>query len=277
MRNGERGRASGMRSVAWAVLSLAAAPVALTAQTDYYNLDAGRPVVTEDAYATERHAFELQLAPVRVERTLNGVYEWEIGPEVAYGILPATQVEVGAPLVYRDETHEGGTWGLAGIEASVLHNLNVETRTLPALAVAAGAHFPVGGMAPERTYASLRGIATRTFPALRVHLNGEYTFGAEPAAAEHVEGGRWLAGLAVDRAFPLDAALVVGEVYARQPLVAAEAVEWNVGVGMRYQRSPRLALDFGVARRLTGDEQAWSVTFGSAYVFALGSLIPSAR
>ena len=273
----ETKRRLGARAALGAALAVAVGPAALAAQTDYYNLDAGRPVVTEDAYATERHAFELQLAPVRVERTAGGVYEWEIGPELAYGILPSTHVEVGVPLVYRDATHEGGTWGLAGIEASVLHNLNVETRTLPALALAAGAHLPVGAMAPERVYASLRGIATRTFPALRVHLNGEYTFGAEPDAAEHAEGGRWLAGVAVDRTFPLKAALLVGEVYARQPLVASREVEWNAGAGVRYQRSPRLALDFGVARRLTGDEQAWSLTFGSAYVFAIGSLIPGGR
>lgn len=37
----------------------------LAAQTDYYNTDAGRPVQVEDAYATERYAFEMKLAPVR--------------------------------------------------------------------------------------------------------------------------------------------------------------------------------------------------------------------
>jgi hypothetical protein len=52
----------------------AAAPLA--AQTDYYNTDAGRPVLIEDAYPTERYAFELQLAPLRLERVSGGVYNW---------------------------------------------------------------------------------------------------------------------------------------------------------------------------------------------------------
>ena len=38
------------------------------AQTDYYNTDAGRPVTVEDAFPVERYAFELQAAPLRLER-----------------------------------------------------------------------------------------------------------------------------------------------------------------------------------------------------------------
>ncbi|MBA3405624.1 MAG: hypothetical protein H0U13_13250, partial [Gemmatimonadaceae bacterium] len=63
-------------------------PPLLGAQTDYYNTDAGRPVQIEDAYATERYAFELKLAPVRLERAIGGVYNFGIEPEIAYGILP---------------------------------------------------------------------------------------------------------------------------------------------------------------------------------------------
>ena len=36
----------------------------------------------------------------------------------------------------------------------------------------------------------------------------------------------------------------------------------------------KLAVDFGVARQLTGAEQGWSLTLGTAYVFAIGSLMP---
>jgi hypothetical protein len=46
------------------IASVVALPLSVAAQTDYYNTDAGRPITVEDAYATERYAFELQLAPV---------------------------------------------------------------------------------------------------------------------------------------------------------------------------------------------------------------------
>jgi hypothetical protein len=261
-----------------------ASGVPAAAQTDYYNTDAGRPVLIEDAYPTERYAFELQLAPLRLERLGEGVYNWGVEPEIAYGILPRTHVEVGFPLSWIDAPGELGGFGPAGIDLSVLHNLNVETLGLPAFGVAAEAVLPVGKYAPDDPYVSLKGIATRTFTWARFHANARWTFGPEPETEigpggmiienEAVEEpSRWMAGLAVDRALPLRSMLLIGNVYAERPIREDEEVEWNAGAGVRYQYSPRLALDAGIGRQLTGDE-AWFVTFGTAYAFAVRSLIP---
>ena len=62
--------------------------------------------------------------------------------------------------------------GIAGLEVSLMHNLNTETRTLPALGLRADVLAPVGPLAPDRTYATFTGMLTRTFRAMRVHLNG---------------------------------------------------------------------------------------------------------
>lgn len=243
-------------------------------QTDYYNTDAGRPIVIEDAYPVERRAFEIQAAPLRLERSRGGSYHWGIEPELAFGILPRTQVEIGFPLAFREAG--GGaraSSGLAGIELSALHNLNVET-TIPALGVAASALLPAGGLGPDKAYFAAKGIVTRTFSWVRFHLNGEYTFGSRSSDAENGSAGvaeisRWMAGVAVDRTFPLRSMLLTAEVFAREPLVRDEDVEWNSGAGVRYQLSPRLAIDGGAGRRLTGDDRSWYVTFGSAYAFGL--------
>ncbi|MFN2564642.1 MAG: hypothetical protein ABR499_06465, partial [Gemmatimonadaceae bacterium] len=180
-----------------AALALLAPPA--FAQTDYYNTDAGRPVQIEDAYPVERRAFELQAAPLRLERSRGGVYRWGIEPEVAFGILPRTQIEVGFPLAFIDAGAGERTTGLAGIDVSALYNLNTET-TIPALGIAAGVVLPAGGLAPDEAYASVKGIATRTFSWARFHVNGEYTFGSRPTAADESAGvaelSRWLAGLA---------------------------------------------------------------------------------
>ena len=247
------------------------------AQTDYYNLDAGRPVRIEDAYATERYAFELKLAPVRLERSRGGVYHWGVEPEIAYGILPRTHIELGLPLAVLD-AGAGGEAGVAGFELAVLHNLNTETRSLAALGLRVDALLPVGRFGPERVYASLTALATRTWRIARVHLNAQYTAGRAPAdrttsAGETTAGvSRWLAGVAVDHAFPLEAMLLVADVTARQPIDADGAVEWAAGAGVRYQWSPRLALDAGVGRTLNGG-RAWSITFGTAWAFGLRGLI----
>ncbi|CAN5333984.1 hypothetical protein BH23GEM2_BH23GEM2_06250 [soil metagenome] len=259
------------------VVAAAAAPA--SAQTDYYNTDSGRPLTVEDAYPTERYAFELQLAPVRVERSRGGIYTWSVEPEIAYGICPRTHIELGAPLSYTDA---GGVRrsGLAGLELGVLHNLNAET-VWPALAIAAEMLFPIGSLAPDRGYGTVKGIATRTLSWARFHLNGAYTFGSEPEV-ETLENGsphvrRWLGGIAVDHTFPLRALLIGGEVVASQPIVDHEDVEWSVAAGARYQVSPVIAIDAGVGKTLTGEAQPWFLTFGMARAFGVRALFPVPR
>lgn len=255
-------RGTAVAGAALALIAALASPV--RAQTDYYNTDAGRPITIEDAYAIERRALEIQIAPLRLERGRGGLYAWGIEPELAVGFLPRTQFEVGLPFSYIDS---GGarTSGLAGIDLALLHNLNVET-AIPALAIAADLLIPAGALAPDKAYASLKGIATRTFPWARFHVNAQYTFAERVAAAAtgHGEISQWMAGLAVDRTFPLQSYLVTAELVARQPIVQDEEVRWDTGLGMRYQVSPRVAADAGAGYRLTGDDQGWYITFGAA-------------
>jgi hypothetical protein len=260
------------------MLGLLHAPA--TAQKDYYNLDKNRPVRIEDAYTTERFALEVKVAPLRLERERGGVYHWGFDPEIAYGILPRTSIEIGFPLAVTDGAEGGRSAGLGGIELSAFHNLNHETLGWPALGIRGDVVLPVGNLAAERTYASLTGLATRSYPWARFHVNAQYTFGAAPEpggdeAAPH-DVSRWLAGIAVDRVFPLDGYLLIADVYAAQPLHADDPIDWNAGVGIRYQVNPFLAVDAGVGRRFTGDA-SWYFTLGSAYHLGFRALIPGVR
>jgi hypothetical protein len=246
-----------------------AAPESAHAQTDYYNTDRGRPLRVEDAYPVERRAFELQAAPLRVERGAGGIYHWSVEPELAYGILPRLQVEVGVPLSFVDAagTRRGG---VAGLDVSALYNLNVET-SLPAFGIGASALLPVGNLAPDRPFVSVAGLMTRTFTWARFHVNGEYTVGDEPTALDAgvEELSRWAAGVAIDRTFPLRALLVGTEFVVEQPLEDATDLLLTAGAGFRYQLTPRWAMDAGIGKRLTGDDRAWYLTVGSAYAFGL--------
>ncbi|MEO7966262.1 MAG: hypothetical protein ABIT38_20365 [Gemmatimonadaceae bacterium] len=268
------------------LLLAAALPAAVGAQTDYYNTDRNRPIRIEDAYATERYSFDAHLAPLRLERSAAGVYTWGVDPEIAFGILPRTQLEVGLPVAFVDMGASRRV-GIAGLDVSVLYNLNAETTRLPALGVRARMLAPVGSLAADKAYSSLQDMLTRTYSWARFHINGEYTFGGAPVSSTTAttavrttpgmgatELSRWLAGAAVDRTFPLRSLLVTGEVYAMQPIPSDADVAWNAGAGLRYQLSPFLALDGGIGRRLTSDDRAWFVTFGVARVFALRGLMP---
>jgi hypothetical protein len=259
-----------MRIILGGLVALVAAAGGASAQTDYYNTDRGRPIRIEDAYPLEFRAVELQAAPLRIERGRGGVYRWAIEPELAVGIFPRTHIELGVPLAAVDGGGGRTRTGVAGLELSVLHNLNVET-AIPALAVSADARFPVGSLGPDRTYVTGTGILTRTFRWARIHLNGQYTLGDAPESGGNAveEASRWLAGAAIDKTFPLRALLLTAEVFAAQPIHADESREWTLGTGVRYQVSPRWAVDGGVGRRFTGADPSWYVTAGTAYAFGL--------
>ena len=274
-----------LRMLVVPVLLVVCAP-RLRAQTDFYNTDRGRPVQIEDAYVTERYAFELKLAPVRLERTGGGAYNWGLEPEIALGIFPRTQIELGVPLAFVEQGAQRRS-GIAGLDLSAMHNFNVETEGWPALGIRGDVLAPVGNLAPDRVYSSLTGMATRTYRWARIHVNGRYTFGASPATTTGggtslgglgaVDVSRWLAGAAIDKAFPLSSTLITAELYGRKPLISSEDVEYTVGAGTRFQVSPTLALDGGFGRRLNGPGQGWYVTFGSAYAFGVRSLFPGGR
>jgi hypothetical protein len=276
----------------WAAgLALHLTPAAVVhGQTDYYNTDRGRPVQIEDAYAAERYAFELKLAPVKVEWT-GSETSWGIEPEIAYGLLPRTHVELGVPISFGGAEAGARRSGMAGLELSLMHNFNTETRTMPALGLRADVLAPVGPLAPDGTYATFTGMLTRTFRWMRVHVNGQVTVGEEPRLATSSspigtvaindplanaeELSRWLAGIAIDKPFPLGSVLLTAELFARGPLVRTEDdMELFAGAGVRLQASPTLALDFGAGRRLDWREGPWYVTFGTAYAFGLRSLMP---
>jgi hypothetical protein len=258
------------------------------AQTDYYNTDRGRPVQVEDAYAAERHAFELKLAPARLEWAAGeGNASWEIEPEIAYGLLPRTHVEIGVPVAFTTTASGARRNGVAGLELSLMHNLNAETRTVPALGLRADVLAPVGPLAPERTYTTFTGMLTRTFRPLRVPVTAQVTAGAAPRlptsvpslTSEESSSGaerlsRWLAGVAVDKTFPLHSVLLTAELLARQPLVRAEKdTELVAGAGLRLQASPTIALDLGLGRRIDASRGPWYATFGTAYSFGLRALM----
>ena len=266
-------------------------------QISYRNTQSGRPVGTEDAYAVDRYSLDLHLAPVSVERSSGGEYRWAGNPEAIYGILPRTQIELGAPLVYRSNREP--RLGVVGVNLGALYNLNAETRFWPALAVRAGVLLPAGGSGPSSAHPSVTMLGTRSHRGFRVHVNTRYTFRDEPAAITpadaatsattqsdgitlpaavgHVPGSglsRWTTGLALDRSFPFASLLVAAETFAVRPFGVDQAVQWNAGLGARYQLTPSMTADAGIAKRLTGPDQAWSITLGFGRSIGVRSILP---
>jgi len=263
------------RRIALAIALAMSAAGTLGAQTDLYNTSVGRPIRIEDAVPVEYRAVELNVAPVRFDFVSQDTRFWSLHPEATIGILPRTQLQLAMPLAYLDAP-EISTRGVAGLDVSILHALNMET-SIPALAVAGDISLPVGPLGGTATYGTVKAIVTRTLSWARFHGNVQVTAGpstsGDGAATSAADDGRdlerWLAGIAVDKTFPFRSLLVTAETFAEQPINSGASVAWSAGGGLRYQLDPRWTLDAGIGRRFSGDNRAWYVTFGSAYSLGL--------
>ena len=254
-------------------LLLGGAPAA--AQTDYRNLDDERPVFTEDAYALERYAFEL-VAAYRFEAGAAGTDAHTVSPELAYGLLPNLQVGIEAPLAALDQG-AGTSWGLAGLELFALYNFNTESAGFPAFALRADVQTPIGALAGDVARLTVRAIATRSFGRTRLHLNAARSLGSETGLSPVDAAPRWIYSAAADHTLLRSSLLFVAEAAALRR-VSGAPTEVNLAAGLRWQWTPTVVLDAGVARRLrraAGPDLA--LTFGLTHTFALAGLMPSGR
>ena len=245
---------------------------ALPAQIDYRNLDADRPVVTEDAYPVERYAFEL-LVPYRFEAESGGSELHETIPEIAFGFLRNSQIGLKLPLAAVDAA-TGTDWGLGGLGVFGLHNFNTESPKVPAVSLRADVSFPVGSLAGEGVRVGLTAIATRSWGRTRAHLNASRGFGSEDALASVEPLQRWRASLALDRTFFRSSFLLIGELALAQAVDGARTA-LNASVGGRWQWTPTLVLDAGISRRLRSDiGPDFALTLGLSHSFAVSGLMP---
>ena len=251
-----------------------AAPVAV-AQIDYRNLDDDRPVRVEDAYPTERYAFEL-LIPYSLEHERGGGTIHASLLELEYGAFRNAHVGIKTPVAVRRDAGTT-TSALAGLRVFGLYNFNTESRVFPAFALRADATFPVGGLGGSETNVAVKAIATRSFGANRIHLNAAYRLGPEGRRAAVEAADRWWYGVALDRTVFRQSILVVGEAYAAD-IARGAPVEVSASLGLRWQWRPTTVLDFGVARRLrNGPGPDYAVTIGLSNAFALAGLMPGGR
>ena len=149
------------------------APGSSAAQSGYFNSEAAHPIRIEDASPTERFSLDLHLPSARFERLDAGARRWRFEPSVSYGILPRTAVELRASFVYREPTATP-RGGLSGIGIGVLHALNTETSSGPAIAFGGEVYKPAGSAGSGGTALALRALLTRTTPFARLHFNASY-------------------------------------------------------------------------------------------------------
>jgi hypothetical protein len=220
---------------------------------DHKNLDEGRPLRLEDAYAISTGEIALEAgAGFRLLR--RGTDQGVFPVELLYGVLPNFQVGVGTTLFTSphdvDDRPKSGDLHLAA-----LYNLNQETLTLPAFGIKLGLGLPTG--VDARGYAvELKGIVTKSFERLSLHFNAGYEF--LTAARDDERDGRY--EFVLGFSYPVGApqftrATLVGDVFAEQAVHRGESTTVGTEIGLRFQLTPRLVWDIGVGTEFAGPRE----------------------
>lgn len=222
----------------------------------------------EDAVAIPRYALDLYLAPDW--RAGDGSTGWALRPGLAFGLVPRTQIEIDVPIDLGRRT--AGRAALSGVRLAAQHNLNVERRAVPAVALEAAMLFPAGDVV--NAHPSLKGIVTKAFRWGRVNASSEALFADEPpTSAARADFARWESGLSVDRTLVRRAALIGAELVARQP-VERDAAQWRGALGTAYQLTPGLTFGAALGYAFAGMPRGWNVSAALTQRLAMPGVLP---
>ena len=264
-------------TAAMTVAALLLGAASAVGQTDYRNLDDGRPVHSEDAYPVEHYAFEL-LTGAALENDAGGLETTIFTPELEYGLVMNGQLGLAVPfaLVRPAGTSGVGTFGLAGLRVPALYNFNTESRALPAVALRADLALAVGALAGDVGRLTVKAIATHSWGLTRAHANLAWSFGSESGLTETGAAPRWSASLAADRTLFRSSLLLVAEGLMEEQVRGAPTVV-TLAAGARWQWSPTAVVDLGLSRRLTSTGPDFAVTVGVSQAFGARGLLPAGR
>src|SRR6267378_4378584 len=204
---------------------------------DHTNLDEGRPLRLEDAYALADGEIALEAGggfTLQRRGSNRGVFP----AEVLYGAYPNLQLGLGTTV--STSPREIGDGPKSGdLQVSALYNFNQETISLPAFALKVGVDTPTGIGA--RGYGvELKWIITKSVERLSLHLNAGYEFLVATGARDPIGAPQFTR------------ATLVGDVFAEQSTRRGEPTAVGIEVGVRYQLTPRVVWDVGIGTEFAG-------------------------
>jgi hypothetical protein len=185
-----------IRQVLVALICVVTAPHPGHSQTYYRNLDAGQPGRVEDAEVTPRYSLAVMLSPLAFERLSGGSMRYRAEPKISYGFLPLTELEIRVPMVEVVPPVSTGAQsisGVAGVAVGITRALTIETGAIPALALTTEVSLPVGSLGGSQASFMVKGLATKTLGAMRLHFNaggGTYAVSSPRQSADGCSGTR---------------------------------------------------------------------------------------
>jgi hypothetical protein len=247
--------------IACLVAGAALTPISALA-IDHKNLDEGRPLRLEDAYAISTGEIALEAGAgftLRRRGTDRGFFP----VEMLYGALPNFQIGVGTTLSTDpreiDEPTKSGDLRLGG-----LYNLNQETLVMPAFGVKVEVGLPTG-VESTGVDVEVKGIVAKSFERLSLHFNAAYLFLTDAGRGER--DGRY--ELVLGASYPVGApkstrATLVADIFTEQATRRGESNVVGTEIGLRYQLTPSIVWDVGIGTEFAGPSSR------SQFFFATG-------
>lgn len=231
--------------------------VILPAQAaDHSNLEEGLPTQVEDAYPIQYQGRELQ-GIFRYERTSDGENQFVLEPRLEYGVTRNAQISISAPAILGDADRTGS----GNIRLTGLYNLNTESLSTPALAIAGGVEFPTG-VDSAGVDTELKVIATKTLGTGagldRVHFNGSWLHNAQPQSEERSD--RYALVVGYSRRLGPDTILVAD--FVRQQEMKRDENSNTLELGARRQLNPRTVLSVGAEAGIAEQSPDFGLTLG---------------
>lgn len=226
---------------------------------DHKNLDENRPLRLEDAYPIASGEWAVEAgAGFTLQR--RGPDRGVVSVEVLHGAAPNLQLGLGTTLSTRphaiDEPTKSGD-----VQLSALYNFNQETLGLPAFGAKVTLNLPTG-VDSSGVDAELKGLVTRSFDRLSLHLNAGYEFLGGTGEGER--GGRYQ--LVLGASYPVGAprytrTTLIADLFTEQSVERGDPNVVGAEVGFRHQLTPRLVIDAGVGTEFAGPAHRSSVFF----------------
>jgi Putative MetA-pathway of phenol degradation len=254
-----------MRPIVTTLIGCALLLPAWASAIDHKNLDGGRPLRLDDAYAISTGEVEVEIGSgFTLQR--RGTDRGFFTVEVLMGALPNLQIGIGTVLFTDprgiDEPAKSGDLSLG-----VLYNFNQETLVLPAFGARMELNLPTG-VHSHGVEVELKGIVTKSFERVSVHLNAGYEFLTDPARGErdgHYE-------LVLGASLPLGApqytrATLIADLFTQQAIHRGESNVFGAEMGFRYQLTPSIVWDLGVGTEFAGPAERSRFFFNTGLSF----------
>jgi hypothetical protein len=255
-----------MKALIACLLAVLLVPVSALA-IDHKNLDEGRPLRLEDAYAISTGEIAVEAGAgftLRRRSDDRGVFPIEL----LYGAFPNFQIGVGTTLATDpreiDEPTKSGD-----LRIGALYNLNQETLVMPAFGVKVELELPTG-VDSKGVDIEVKGIVTKSIDRVSLHFNAAYLFFTDTDRGER--DGRY--EVILGASYPIGAprftrATLIADVFTEQSTHRGESNVVGAELGLRSQLTPSMVWDVGAGTEFAGpsDRSPFFMRTGLSWAF----------